>query len=110
MCYEGVSMTIRQTLTDLKEPSKIAGLMGVSVYCAMLTRARRGDRFFPNFPDSSKTSADVGAKLLVTTPASIWRLLSKYQKIRLLIFEKIAFRLTSSFATSGQKRQMLESC
>ena len=35
----------------------------------------------PDFLDSSKMEADIGAKFSVPSPASIWRLLLKFQEI-----------------------------
>ena len=55
---------------------KVKCCLGDSGVMAAPSRAPLGD-----FLDSSKTAADIGDKLLVPSPAWIWRLPPKFQKV-----------------------------
>ena len=55
------------------------------------------------FLDSWKTTADIDAKLLVLYSASIWHLLTKYQKKTLRSFWENCVLVTSCSAILGQK-------
>ena len=65
----------------------------INFYAWQLTRVpRRADSDpLPDFPDSSKTAADIDTKLSVPFSASIWRFSSKCHTILGEMFEKKAF-------------------
>ena len=68
-----------------------------------LTEGGRKTPPLPTFHDRSKTAADIDAKLLVPSSASIWRLPPKFQKNPLRNFWENDVLVTSCFAISGQK-------
>ena len=65
----------------------------------------------PDFLDSSNTAANIDVKLSVASPAWIWRLPAKFQKIPSRNFWENGVLVTSCPAILGKKKQqMFEGC